>query len=402
MGIEGRSSALSTAAAVWITVLFLRALDDSGAPALGGESPRSVGAPTVGTHTVATRNRVWATHTSRIGWWAAYAAVSALCITLSIYLALLVVAHGITVLLRSKVSRQLAAWATAGAIGLIFAAPIVLAAKSQSSQVGWIRQTGFKSVKSVLVDQWFGTYGAKSAPLALLAWFSIAFGLYVAFRRRSTGSWSVLQDVTVPWLVFPTAALFLYSMIGTPLYAAKYLAFCSPAVALLLAAGIRSLRARRVRQVAVCAVIVLALPSYAYSRKPNAKDGSDWKAAAAQIAAHDQRGDAVLFGNLYNNGGISRGSARSIEYSYPAAFSKVRDLEAEGQAPPADAEFGSSAPFLQMADKLVGVSRVWVVYDHSKGFADAANPDHGVLSQSGFTVSRTWRGSKTDVFLMTK
>jgi mannosyltransferase len=409
MGIEGRSSAMSTAAAVWLTILFLRALDPGDQTADNADAGDQPAASTRSADGNRARSR-W------LAWWAGYGIAAAFGITLSIYLALLVIAHGITVLLRCGASRRLAAWAFAGLGGLALASPVVLTAKTQSGQVGWIRQTGFKSVKSVVIDQWFGTYGVKSAPVALLAWFLIGFGLYVALRRRPPRSWPLLQQLAIPWLLFPTAALFLYSMVGTPLYAAKYLAFCSPAVALLIAAGIGSLARqrlrlgatgarpgpRRLRQVAVIAVIVLALPSYAYARKADAKDGSDWKLAAARIAAHDQRGDAVLFGNLYNNRGVSRGSSRSVEYAYPGDFDNLRDVEADGQPPPRDAEFGSSAPFSQTAPKLGDASRVWVVYDHSKAFADLGNPDNAALTKVGFTLSRAWRGAKTDIFLMTR
>jgi PST family polysaccharide transporter len=455
MGIEGRSSAMSTAAAVWLTILFLRALDsgdsgdradsvdradsaDSVDQADSGDSVDRADSADSDDGADSARPADGSRARSRwLAWWAGYGIAAALGITLSIYLALLVIAHGITILLRCGASRRLAAWAVAGAGGLLLASPVILTAKSQSGQVGWIRQTGLKSVKSVVIDQWFGTYGAKSAPVALLGWFLIGFGVYVALRRRPVRSWPLSQQLAIPWLLFPTAALFLYSMVGTPLYAAKYLAFCSPAVALLIAAGIGSLAtnplrlgasratlgeprtrpdesqstpgdtrtrrgARRLSQVAVVAVIVLALPSYAYARRGDAKDGSDWKLAAARIAAHDRRGDAVLFGNLYNNRGVTRGSARSVEYAYPADFVELRDVESDGQPPPRDAEFGSSAAFSQTAPKLGDASRVWVVYDHSKAFADPGNPDNAALAKAGFTLSKAWRGAKTDIFLMTR
>ena len=386
MGIEGRSSALATGSAVWVTVLFLRALDGHRS-AVQTEAGGSV--PQLG-------------RARRIRWWIGYALACALGVTLSIYFALLVIAHGVTLLISRRPANRMAGWAGAAIASLLLASPIIVLAKRQSAQVGWIRQTGLKSVKSVLIDQWFGTYGAKSAPLALAAWLLIGFGLYGAFRRRSATSSTVLERLALPWLALPTALLFGYSLVGTPLYTAKYLAFCSPAVALLLAAGIGNFSSRGLRRLAVVAVVALALPSYAFARQPTAKDGSDWKLAAARIAAHDERGDCVLFGNLYNSAGVSRGSARSVKYSYPAAFAQLRDVEADGLSPPAEAVLGSSEPFIQSVGKLGGADRVWVVYDHSKLFTDPANADRAALVRAGYRLSRLWRGSETDVVLMGK
>jgi O-antigen/teichoic acid export membrane protein len=382
MGAEGRSSALSTAAAVWLTVLLLHALD------------RHDGKPRHG------RRRESGLSTSAV--WGSYGIGCALAVTLSIYLALLIVAHGITVaLFRGERWRRAAlSWVVAAVLGLLVASPVVLMAKRQSAQVGWIRQTGLGSVKSALVDQWFGTYGLKSARLALLGWILIALGLASMLRRRSDAKVRRFMSTVLPWMIFPTASLFVYSMIGTPLYAAKYLAFCAPAAALMLAAGLEVVRDRRLRYFAVGLVVVLALPGYALSRKSNAKDGSDWKLAAGHVAAHDERGDLVLYGNLYNNRGVSRGSARAVAYSYPSAFMKLNDVEMQGKEPPVDAEFGSSLPFANETSKLASTTRLWVVYDHRKNFAQASNPDFAALSGSGFSIDRGWRGAKTDVYLM--
>ena len=82
MGIEARSQALTAVVAVWLTVLLLRALE---------------------------RNRA--------GWWVFYAGLAGLGVLLNLYVALLVVAHGVSIVVSRKrlghPRRLFAGWAIA-------------------------------------------------------------------------------------------------------------------------------------------------------------------------------------------------------------------------------------------------------------------------------------------------
>ena len=369
MGTEGRSSGVVTAAAVWLTVMLLVALRRSG---------RVV--------------------------WIFYGLAAAAAIGLWIYLALLVVAHGITVFWGSESRRRdLSAWAVSGLGGLLLASPVILLAKQQSGQVSWLQKPGLGVFKSVAIDQWFGTDGLRSLPLAVACWIAIGVALVrVLQKRESVGSGLSLAKIAFPWLILPSLGLIAYSMVLNPIYFPKYLAFSAPAVALLVGETVASISAVWLRRAALAGLVVLAIPSYLSERSLTAKDGSDWASVAAIVEQSKASGDAVVYGNLYNASGGPRSPSRVIDLSYPAAMSGLADVARGEFAGPSGKLWDASLPLSDVIDQFTDVDRVWVVADHAQQPADGSNPDVTALTEAGFNVVQVWPGSKTDLVLLSR
>ncbi len=369
MGTEGRSSGVVTAVAVWLSVLLVVALRRPGRAA-----------------------------------WIWYGLAAAAAVSLWIYLALLVVAHGVAVLWGSADRRRdLSAWAVSALGGLLLASPVILFAKQQSGQVIWLQKPGLGVVKSVVVDQWFGTDGLRSLPLAAACWIAIGVALLRVLRRRDTlGGQPSLAKLAFPWLILPTVGLIAYSLVLTPIYFPKYLAFSAPAVALLVGETIATISIVWLRGAALAGLVVLTIPSYLSERSLTAKDGSDWAAAAAIIAEHKEPGDAVVYGNLYNATGGPRSPSRVIGIAYPAELSGLDDVTRGELAGPSEKLWDASVPLADVVGRLAQVDRVWVVSDHAKEPAGGTNQNVTILTEAGFDVVEVWPGGKTDVVLLSR
>ena len=120
VGIDGRSYALTMAVAVWMTVLLVSLLRR----------------PTLGKH---------------LG----YAALGAVGTSLNIFVALLLAAHGVALLLerRSRLTRLFWGWAGAALVAAAAALPLLVTAVGQRSQIGPSRYGPLEHVRAVLVNQ---------------------------------------------------------------------------------------------------------------------------------------------------------------------------------------------------------------------------------------------------------
>ncbi|MEO6714833.1 MAG: glycosyltransferase family 39 protein [Mycobacteriales bacterium] len=365
IAIEGRSSAMTLAAAVWLTVLLLAAAD-------------------------------------RGSWriWAAYAVAVALAVSLWIFLVLLVAAHGATLLWLRHRRGVLVSWTVAAAAGGLAASPVVLLSRAQRGQVSWIPQLGKDTVKYVIVEQWFGIEGFPSLPVAGLCWLLIAVALFTAWRARDLRS--PLFAVAMPWLVLPTAGLLALSLVSTPVYVPRYVAFSLPAVALLVGAAIAALPRPRASGAALLAVAVLSLQAYVGDRRPDSKDNSDWASVVRIIESNSAPDDAILYGDLFDEHGASRGPARALAYAYPGYLDGLADVALIGPAEREGSLWGTSLPMTDAAAVLTGRRSVWVVYDHTKAFLAPGNRDNAALRDAGFAISGSWIGDKTDVVHLTR
>jgi len=297
LATEARSYALGTAVAVWVMVYFVG---------------------------------LWRRRESRRVPWLVLGLLVAAAGYLFLYLVLLAVVQG-AVLLLSEQGRPLCRrWMQSLAVTAVGAAPIALVAYGERHQVAFLARRGYATAQNVLVDQWFGTPG-----ITVACWALILLGVAVFLVRRRARSGVAVLDrqrsdrrvllVGAAWLVLPTALVLVANAVS-PLYNTRYLSFCTPAAALLVAFGLVALarvvaaavhlRTARgssatvpspavlsaaVLSAAVLSAAVLllgglALPDYLHDRGPFAKDGgSDWRQTADYLAAQAQPGDAVVF-----------------------------------------------------------------------------------------------------------
>lgn len=297
MAEETRSYALGAAMAVWMTVLLVHLL-----------------------HARAGR-----------GGWIGYAVAVAASMYLFLYLGLLLLAHGVFVALAHR--KSLGRWSRWAGVGLLLAAPILIIGYLQRAQIAFLARRDYATVQNVLIRQWFGY-----PLLAAVVWALIVVAVAVVAvtvtkgRRSDTGSAGSLTVLAGAWIVLPTGLLLIANATISPIYNVRYLSFCTPAAAILIALGISAIAAqvrlprRQAVAAAILAVLVgLSVPTYVAQRTAWAKDGgSDLRAVADYIHTHAD-GGAVLFDQSTKP---SRDPRLALDL-YPTEFTGLRDVALE-------------------------------------------------------------------------
>jgi mannosyltransferase len=263
--------------------------------------------------------------------WAVYGALAVLSIAVFLYLALVVAAHALSVLLGRTRGRRGGAgrnatvlrFAVTAAAVVLVSLPLVLTVVGQSGQLSWVAPIDADTWRGVFLIQFF----PKNPAVATVAWGLVVLGVVALVARRSLRPAAL---VLLPWLVVPTLAIVAASVLVTPLYSPRYLTFALPAAAIAVAAAPALLPAAAVRlRVAAGVVVValltaLALPSYLAQRMPEAKQDASWSQGAGTVSRLDRdEPTAVVFGSIAYHPGAS---ARVIEYAYPEAFSGLDDV----------------------------------------------------------------------------
>ncbi|MFB7845114.1 glycosyltransferase family 39 protein [Microbacterium sp. NPDC056052] len=358
MAAEARSYAIGSAIAVWLTVLLLALLE---------------------------RRRPW--------WlWVAYAAGMAAAIYVFLYLALLLVVHGVFVLLFHR--RALGRWLAGAAAGVLLALPIVLVADAERNQIGFLAYRDYITPLNVLALQWFDPVTAW--PCGAL----IAIGAIVAVRgRRRDPDGFRLNALALLWLGLPTAAVLIGSVLLTPMYTVRYLSFCTPAAAILVAMGVRTaagwiarctpLAATTATGILLAVGLVAFIPNLLVLRGPYAKDGSDWREAAGYLHAHAARGDAVV----YDDRPKDSEKPRLITAVHPADVARLGD-------PALLAPFRTQPGLWDRTrpnDALTGADltpRVWAL---ERGPDPEGSPDVRHLESLGYRILSSHRINVTTV-----
>lgn len=357
VAIEARGYALAAAAAVWLTILFVRVL-----------------------------------HDDRRRGWVIYGVAVALSGMLFLYLLLMPLVH-LTVLLTQRVAaggapggRQvLRRWLLSLGLAGVLALPVLIAAARQKGQVSFLAHRGYMTPLGWFVKPWFGHPAAAAVLLPLLL-----IGLAAALgRRRHEGALP-----TIVWLLAPGIVLVLIDVLVSPTYNPRYLSFSLGAVALLLASGVWTivdLAGRHTNTTrATIAVVTLVLvggavlvPQYVSERGPYAKDGgADGRAAAAVVAAEGQAGDTVLFGT----GTRPSRAPRLVYRLYPEAFRGMADPQLITAAADTDGLWDRLSTVADVIPSLSG-GTIWLIETGSTGTAHA---DLAALQAAGFVeVART-------------
>jgi mannosyltransferase len=381
-GIEARSFGLSAAVAVWATVLLVTALRHGG------------------------RRR-----------WAGYALLVALGTALNIYVALLVAAHAVTVMLIGGTNlRRRAAWLVAAVVGVAVASPVVLLAAGQQGQLGDNRLGLVQIARGVVVNQWFlgGTptrvdsTASPTDPWALAALALAAVGwalvLVAVLRSRrvdddadSTGGVGdgLAVRVLLPILIVPTVVVVAYSLAVSPLYNPRYFTFAAPACAALVGLGAVSLPRAGLRVVAVAVVVALSVPVLVSQRQVTSKSGTDWSEAAERVEAGASLGDGVYFAPLDPDPArvVSR-TTDNVAVVYPHAFEGLVDVTRRTGPLEQDTLRGTSWRLGAPEARLDDVDRLWVLAPDD----DPTGPeDDALLERAGFTEVARWSGGMTVV-----
>lgn len=324
-GEEARSYAFSAAIAAWLTLLLIAAVTRPG------------------------RSRAP---------WIGYGILLAVGVYVFLYLALLGVAHGVALLIAARRRRVLASFAIAAGSAAILSLPLVVAGAFEKGQIAFLAGRAEVTPQSVLVSTWFG-----HMPFAVLGWVLLVAGLAIALlpwlRRRGRATRRPMDLLLSAWLLVPAVVL-----IGTsPVLAgftARYLALCTPAVALLmtlpLAALVRCWRPALATGTVV--VAATALGPWMAERGPYAMNQSDWAVVSADLQQVARAGDAVVFDEAVRPSRRPRLALRAYPIPVP-----LKDPTLRTPFWRSDTWHDETVPVATAAarGRFDGVDRVWVV-----------------------------------------
>lgn len=373
MGTEARSTAAATAIAVWLTVLLVQAL-----------------------RTRSTRASI------RFGLWAGYAVLLAAGIYMFLDIVLLLAAYALAVLIfTTRPERRLKSavpWMVATLAGLALAGPVIYWGLSQSGQISFIGRRPQAGLFDVAVLQWFG-----NVAFAIVAWALVVLAIVTVFGGRRGGPTSAhamrgVLAVMLAWMLVPPAVLLFGTHFVTPMYSERYLSFCTPAVAIVIAVGIACFRASRLQVAAVVLLAVLAVPTYLAQRGEFGKNGgSDWRQAAELVQSRAKPGDAVVFDESVRP---SR-KPRLALHLYPAAFRGLQDVTLARPYPATSWLWDETLPLSSAAARLTNTNTVWLL-EYKGSRQSAEDTDIRALQQLGFTVAEATTVNRTIIIEMTR
>ena len=379
-GMEARSSALSVAAAVWLTVLLVAAVR---------------------------RNR------PRL--WLLYALILMLSILVSINLVLLVPVYAAMLpLLTPKKSRKAPViwWAITSAVALGAMTPFMLFAHGQVWQVNWIADLNRNLFLDVVHRQYFD----HSVPFAILAGVIVVAAIVARLAGVSGlgGDTRRLLLACAAWILIPTGVVLIYSAIAEPIYYPRYLILTAPAAAVVLAVCIVTV-ARKPWPIAGVLVLfaVAAFPNYYFmQRGPYAKEGWDYSQVADLISSHATPGDCLVVDNTVP---WKPGPIRALLASRPAAFRSLIDVERGFYGPKVGALWDGHVAVWLTTAKINKCSTLWTISDRDKSLPDHQTghslppgsafgraPAYQFPSYLGFRIVERWQFHYSQVIKSTR
>jgi mannosyltransferase len=374
-GVEARPYALTMACAVWLTVLLVAAVRGRG-------------------------NRLWV----------AYGLALVFSTVANVVVVLLLAAHAVVVVGMAPARRTVIAWIAATAAAVLAVVPLMIMLLPQQAQVGWIWPIGAVTAGQIFAEQYFPSvysdsvravgpdqrqFTAEQLTVALQAWARVAPVISVVVilavlavwkRHRRTAAIGpgsrLLVVMSAAWIVLPTAVLVGYSLVVRPIYQPHYLAFTTPAAALLIGLCVVAVGRDGWRVGALLAVIgVAALPNHLAQRSPFAKYGSDYSQVAELLATRASPGDCLMI-----DGAMSASAADGIAGARLQHSDGLLDVGLEHDAVHDDSLFGSRLPIEDQRNAVRSCSVVWVVTDFNRD-----------LPELGFRIAHRWQFNQSQV-----
>lgn len=256
------------------------------------------------------------------------------------------------------------------AIGLGVLPLLVFVGKTGAGPIRWIHRPGLHDLAMFWLDFCGGRNWALPAmfALALIAAATTA-GNGLVRRNQTWETWRI--QFLLVWLLFPIILTVVLSF-PRPVFLARFLIFCQPALVILVAAGVA--RLRRIWLIAPVFGLMLVLASqgilFVYGHDyDDQRDGSG--EAVNYILDHSQLGDAILFH-------ISEARVPYEFFRSLRAGQNTASPEFAGRLGP-DILFPNFGPGLGYSDfkarpvpeilrsELPNYSRVWVMFMYSQG-----------------------------------
>jgi mannosyltransferase len=335
-GIEARPYAASMMAAVWLTVLLVRAARQNG--------------------TVA---------------WLSYGIVLAMSILLDVYLVLVLLAHiAFSCVFWRRRAPLVHLAVTSILVGCILS-PLVMTAVSQAQQIRWIADwppIGRRTIEDVAIQQYF----ERSPPFAILSALVVTAAIILRLSASAQLGQSNGQLLTLAtgWLLIPSALIITCSALVRPIYTPRYLAFTTPAMALILGVCIATVAARPWAVAAVIGLFAIAAtPNYIWAQhNPYAKYGMDYSQVADLITAKAATGDCLLVNDTVT---FMPAPMRPLMAARPDAYRKLIDLTLWQRATDRNDVFDTNLIPEVVANPLSHCGVVWIITQ-----ADETRPAH--------------------------
>ncbi|WP_171168623.1 glycosyltransferase family 39 protein [Streptomyces sp. I05A-00742] len=293
-------------------------------------------------------------------WLVAHAVLIALLGWFNVLGLLLVAAHAVTVALLRPGRRVTIHLLAAQAAGIAAVVPLLILGSRQSSAVGEAAPVTAGTPLNYFT--WLLTPGQDTLPTApkllLILTALAALALLVMRRHRAP---SLALAVGVPWLAVPPLLLMAVSL-GHPLFAYRYLLFCLPALALLLATAFTVVPSP-LRLLLVVLPAVPLVASHLAIRQPDSRPW-DTHAVIWSLSTRDAPGDAVLF---------SGARCGLIANAFELAFTNRPDVGRTRTAAEAGALDNLPADPDLLRQRLAHTRRVWhITCTHLSGDARQA------------------------------
>jgi mannosyltransferase len=229
--------------------------------------------------------------------WTAYVLTGALSVYAHFFGALVIAAHFVAAMLppaRGRASRR--SVIVSQGIVAVLAVPLLLPVLTVT-HLGWLARPSWRTLVNFSLE--FTGYGGRALVLVYGALCCCA--LVAALRSRAAGAhtsyaWGVSFVLT--WLLLPILTTVLFSLIAKPIFHPRYLIITLPALALLTAAGVTSLRSPWLRTASLLLVVALSargLAAWYGEEIPK----ENWRDVTRYVVSDALPGDEIVFDAPY-------------------------------------------------------------------------------------------------------
>jgi 4-amino-4-deoxy-L-arabinose transferase-like glycosyltransferase len=310
------------------------------------------------------------------GKWVAYVLVSGVGAYAHFFVAFVLAAHVVALVLLGPRRPRLGTLAAIYGSVAVLVSPLILFVLTRSQgQISWIPSP----TPGALVRAFEDLSGGAS-PWLPLAYLAAALGGAVGARRAlRTGRLQPWHGALVAaWFLIPMCGSFLLSF-AKPIFVSKYLIVALPALALAAAFGITRLPSRTAIGIAAGAMVVLSAVGLVDWYADYKKD--DWRGAARFLVDNTQPGDGLVV--------VPTRVRKPLEYYVVERFGEAGSAPEPVYPPQGWGAYATKAPkgsqlenLLQ--DKTSGYERVWLV--ESRGSKELRRDAAAALA-AGFVPS---------------